>query len=48
MSGYILNVALGGHRAARQDQCRKITGSSDPSLKRFEALWHGSNLRFDD
>jgi hypothetical protein len=48
LSGYILNVALGSLRAVRQDQCRKITGPSDPALKRFEALWHGSNLRYDD
>jgi hypothetical protein len=48
MSGYIVNVALGGRRAVSQDQCRKITGPSDFALKRFEAPWHGSNLRVDD
>ena len=45
MSGYILNLALGSFRAFRQDQCGKITGPSDPELKRFEALWRGSNRK---
>jgi len=48
MVGNILYVALDGRRAVRKDQCRKVSRPSDLALKRFEALWHGSNLRYDD
>jgi hypothetical protein len=48
MSGNILYVALGGRRAIRKDQRRKVSRPSDLALKRFEALWHGSNVRYDD
>jgi hypothetical protein len=48
MSGYILNVALGGRRAFRQDQCPKVTRPTDLALKWFHGLWHDGNLRFQN